>query len=667
MLFRSNVNVGNIALNATKDGLVGSTGNLTVGRLDLNGGYLTIDPLYGQKASIVAIGQLGRSTDILTNDVNYAGTLRGHISVEQNAIGVIGITDIAADAANNIEAQSAISQVQELFAPYLDSKTGSLSKDNVGAIGYVAKAITLASGSSLSISGYEKQVKDFLPQDSTPTEPGETPTYNQLVGVYEHGVLAVNIANVTAATHDGKSVAAIHMDTNSGAAYFDSTSKIVLVGTTANKELQLFSDNDATTDGSKSGVLILSDDGNKTVRVETLSGLWAADLTVGEEASKVAINPQNDLVVEKWTAASYPVQDFIKANLGKFTSGSWIDNATQLSAHGQEAETAARLGVYAGAVQTGLLSAQSTTDAISGRFGMGAGNSAVTFADNGQGAGLWVTPIYQSQDSDGFEAQGQEYGADVTLYGVALGADYSLGNGLRVGVAFNVGSGDADGQGIANLVKNDFNYYGGALYAGYSVGQFSVIGDVSYTVVDNDVEGNIGALHNDTFKIQSSFDTKALSVGVTAKYALDVNGFTLTPHAGLRYTSLDLENYMVVDDGNNIAESEFDKVNIFSIPVGVTFDKTFTSGSWNIKPALDLTVTGNFGDDEIDNATAFAGSPDDVYIDNLKTEVIDNFTYGVGLGLSAQNGNLSLGIGVNYTGSSNTNSYGIGANARFVF
>ena len=44
----------------------------------------------------------------------------------------------------------------------------------------------------------------------------------------------------------------------------------------------------------------------------------------------------------------------------------------------------------------------------------------MTFAENGQGAGLWLNPIYKSHDSDGFDAQGADYGVDMDLYGVAL-------------------------------------------------------------------------------------------------------------------------------------------------------------------------------------------------------------------------------------------------------
>ncbi|HIX56020.1 MAG TPA: autotransporter domain-containing protein [Candidatus Anaerobiospirillum pullistercoris] len=97
----------------------------------------------------------------------------------------------------------------------------------------------------------------------------------------------------------------------------------------------------------------------------------------------------------------------------------------------------------------------------------------------------------------------------------------------------------------------------------------------------------------------------------------------------------------------------------------MTFAKEFTGDAWTVKPSLDLTLTGNFGDDKTDGTAHWAG------VENLSTnvssEVIDNFTYGATLGVAAKTGNFSLGLGVNYTGSSNVDEFGVQDNARFVF
>ena len=105
--------------------------------------------------------------------------------------------------------------------------------------------------------------------------------------------------------------------------------------------------------------------------------------------------------------------------------------------------------------------------------------------------------------------------------------------GLTAGIMFNVGSGDADGQGnaAANNTSNDFDYWGAALYGNYTYDALSVTADVSYTAVDNDLEATTGMQQYG--KLESSTDTTAISLGVTAKYTFDFGGVEVAPHAGL--------------------------------------------------------------------------------------------------------------------------------------
>ena len=349
----------------------------------------------------------------------------------------------------------------------------------------------------------------------------------------------------------------------------------------------------------------------------------------------------------------------------RVTGSSTFLNEVVTTSHGAPAEAAARLAIYGGAVQAAMAATSSTTDAIAAR--MGVGNTAnITMANNGQGAALWLAPVYKTHDSDSFDSQGLDYGVDLNLYGVALGADFEFMPGLTAGVMFNVGSGDADGQGnaAANNTSNDFDYWGAAIYGNYTYDALSVTADVSYTAVDNDLEATTGMQQYS--KLESSTDTTAISLGVTAKYTFDFGGVEVAPHAGLRYTNIDLDDYSIKSNGETVADYSADKVNIFSIPVGVTFAKEFTGDAWTVKPSLDLTLTGNFGDDDISGDVSWTGV--DGLVTPVSSEYMDDFTYGATLGIeAASTGGFSLGLGVNYTGSSNVDEFGVNANARFVF
>ncbi len=712
--YGGNIFVGENAQGTGETTDVGSAGYLNVARLDLNGGTLLVDPSYGHAASIVAVGSLGDTNAVSTARGNAAGVLEGNIVGLQNSIIALGVTD--SDPSDEL---SVLDEVRTTFARYLDAN-GSLSNSGEGAVGavaYVAKALDVNSTSKIVLNAgmtsdrYLELRQRASANPSTAEQAFLDAVNANNVYLGANTALAISDAALTAQQTVNNVTgqrAAIHFDSPAASIYSEQGAKVVLVGDNYNTidNIVLFTDNGT---GDNAGVLINGND----LRVETLSGVFAMELKAGEQTQGGILTPTGLQEAENWYGASDPVaylledystdrasvlnphyhgdaapsnisynpatQTFTDTTTGAAVTGyvayddgnggyeiyeaaynALIEYTVMNERSGQSTETVARLGAYAGVAQAALAAGASTYDAISGRMGIGADASAMTFADNGQGAGLWVTPIYKNHDSDGFDADGVDYGVDMNIYGVALGADYTLSNGLRVGAMFNIGSGDADAQGTGSQASNDFDYYGFGLYAGYTMGQFSVVGDISYTAVDNDVEANLGAF--DT--VGASLDSTNLSFGVTGKYEFDFNGLYVTPHAGLRYSTIDIDDYDV--DGKQVyAHFAADSIDVFSVPVGVTVAKEITAGSWTVKPAFDVTLTGNFGDDSFDGDVSWAG------IENAttatSTEVLDNFTYGATLGVGAKTGNFSLGLGVNYTGSSNTDEFGVNANARYVF
>ena len=693
--------------NVTK---AGTSGFMNIGRLDLAGRSLIVDPDYGSAASVVAIGQMGASGDATALLGNDAGILNGSVIGLQNSIVGIGVTDTTD--------QNAIEQLRTTFASYLDGN-GSLSnaEGQVGAVVYAAKSLDLNENSKIVVDASRNAQQYHNLMNGKVTNPTQeqtdyvTAVNSNNVYLGANSVLALGqqalAAQTTAADGTKKDRAALHFN-DVDASIYTNGGKVVLVGDyNVDDELILFTDAGPT---DHEGVRIVGPQENAELVVESLSGLYV--MTLSGETTGGKLEATGAHALTRFYAASEPVRALLNeyylrestaaedrlvgeraprnisynASTQTFTDTTTNTTVTGYTAvpngdgtytiyenayneilnetvakdfSGATAETAARMGAYAGVAQAALAAGASTYDSISSRMGIGAQSSTMTFAENGQGAGLWLNPIYKSHDSDGFDAQGADYGVDMDLYGVALGADYTLANGLRFGAMFNVGSGDADGQGAGSAVSNDFDYYGFGAFVGYTMGALSVVGDVSYTAVDNDVEANLGF-----DKVGASLDSTNLSVGVTGKYALDFNGVSVTPHAGLRYSNIDIDDYSV--DGNETyAHFSSQSMDVFSIPVGVTVAKDIVAGSWTVKPSFDLTLTGNFGDDEFDGDVTWEGISN--HVTQTSTEVLDNFTYGATLGVAAQTGNFSLGLGVNYTGSSNVDEFGVQANARFVF
>ena len=673
----------------------GAAGTLSVTTMNLGGNDLVIDPAWDNATGLSFAG-----VDNFTEDNTVhtdAGVLNGSAYALQNAILSIGNKNK--------------DEVTALFGEFINAQ-GNLSNaaDGVGAIVYVADTVEVAANGKI--------VADKTHNQNTY---GSATYVNHGVFIGDNSVLGVAVSAANGYEADGVTPKAAITFAGDATVSASNSGKILLTGDyDLSDSITLFddADHDITVSGD-------------AITVETINGLLTytydgsalsfdiSDMSVDTERAASAFSATSSPVHHSlvaygtgyadWNAdapevrthgalvagASYNGTNFVDADgqaLANQDRYIEIDNPAYVSAtetpdeeptlvylkanntflsaitnqennDGSAAESAARMADFAGVAQVALKAGSSTYEAISGRMGMGAENTSMTFANNGQGAGIWLTPIYQTSDSDGFEAQGVDYGADINLYGIALGGDYTLANGVRVGAMFNVGSGEADGQGAGSAVSNDFDYYGFGAYAGYTLGQFSVVGDISYTAVDNDVEAN-----TNIDKLETSLDSSNLSIGVTGAYAFETAaGVEVTPHVGLRYSYIDIDDYSVKGKTTGVVgDYSADSLSVFSIPVGVTIASEFQAGTWSVKPSFDVTLTGNFGDDE--NEGTFHWNGVENIDSSLTSEIFDNFTYGATLGVAAQSASgISLGLSVGYTGSSNVDDFGVNANARFTF
>ena len=660
----------------------GNNAVLVVNKLDLQGATLTADPSFDKPANIVIAQQLGAAT-IVPNTGAQAGSLNGTIQTLQNSIVAVGVS---------VEDKDQAIAKAKVFESLMTAN-GSLQADKVGAISYVAKTLDLASGAKLRTA--KQNAEEF-----NKILAANTTAANADIYIGDNAALAVDIDALNA----GRGAIKFATDTAKVYAANADSSKVLIAGklSSLQGQIDLF---DTTTGNGK-----VTLQGANKLTVQTINGLYTYTLSGDTLNKPFDLEFQIDKANQDFDVVSAPVKDTLLAAGAEFidydgdknipvlgavaagysydkASGKLMFGATEvtdakekakfdltnstkdvvyynyenallegiltLGNNAVDAETNARLAVFGGAPQAAIEAGASTYEAISARMGVGV--SGVSAAANGQGGAIWVTPVYKSADADGFNADNKSYGADVKLYGLALGADIEVAPNFKVGGMFNVGSGDADGQGLGSNVSNDFDYYGLGLYAGYSMDAFSLVADVTYTAVDNDIEGN-----TDLGKVNASIDSTNLSVGVTGQYKLSLSGMDVTPHAGLRYSMIDMDDYATA-----YSQNDSDSINIFSLPVGVTIAKEYVTDTWTVKPSFDLTLTGNFGDDEVDATAKWNGFSN--LSTTVKSEIMDNFTYGAAVGVSATSGNFGLGLGVNYTGSSNTDEFGVNANARYMF
>ena len=687
------------------------SGQLKAELVNLNGATLFLDPAYGSKASTAEIGSF--TTNTSKEDIS---TVNGNIYVGQNSALLVG-SDLA-------EGQRYIARLKDANDSFNKDNVGSVLYVNDQQILKDNKVIVVdADLNAGNLSGVNGHLANKYTKTRTYTPAtGASSTATPDLYIAKNSVLALGDGA-------NKTGGAIKFESPDASIFAEVGGKIVLDGASyiqGSRNVVLFTDAGAaaTADGVKvlennievetsngllhfvlqantettGGKLELNQDKLDTafngasapmrdflIGYTTLTSNWQESIVgqaepeqklLGDLETKgyVEVDAKTGNIVLSKKGQDYNAQATNPAdkinpqdyaldadkNIHHIAYNDFLESVSRYT-NGAAADQAARMGDFGGAAETALVATSTTYDAVSGRFGMGQQAGTMTIANNGQGSGLWVTPVYKSHESDGFDADGLGYGSDITLYGVALGGDVTLANGVRVGAMFNVGSGDADGQGAASVVSNDFDYFGGSIYAGYAIDNFSIVGDISYTTIDSDVEANTTA-----GKTSTSFDTTALSVGVTGQYALKVAEMDVTPHAGMRFTRIDMDDYTIESaDFGKVGQYNASSANVFSIPVGVTISKEYVSDTWTVTPSFDLTLTGNFGDDTVDGTVSWTGVSNwDV---STKAEFVDNFTYGAAVGVAAKTGNFGLGLGLNYTGSSNTDEFGVNANARFMF
>ncbi len=329
-------------------------------------------------------------------------------------------------------------------------------------------------------------------------------------------------------------------------------------------------------------------------------------------------------------------------------------NLANASEIGRSLDSAAQFVTAGGVPQVSLMAQKAGVSAIETRMGFNGAVASAIGEVQGTDATVWVTPLYSSFESDSFDMGAQEGGVDADLFGVAVGSDFMVADALRLGVAFNVGSGDSDSEGDLASTSNDFEFLGANLYGGYEYGALAIMADLGYTMVSSDIDQS-----NAAGALSADIDSTVFSVGVQGKYVFDVSGFDIAPHLGVRYTRVDIEDYTVsgVIDGDSIDQS------LVTFPVGVTFSKDIAAGDWDVKPVLDLSVIPAAGDTDVDVDSTFINMGDV----SVNSEIVDSVSFGGKLGVEAEYGSFGLGLSYQYLGSSNVDSHNVMGNVRYSF
>ena len=414
------------------------TGAFETQTLDLNGGLLKVDPDLTRDSALASVARFVDGTP----DSKLLGTIDGSLFVGRNSILGLGSQDLA--------------ELRQIAAKY--QVDGKLSGD-IKSIAYLDGITSLAQNEGFVMTALtDADFTKRLVTDNKWALDSDGVIQNTIYFGAETAlvVTADALGQVGVGTNP---TALITIENSTGTLVADGGEILISGDLRGSRDYTLFADQGTDT---KVNVVDIKNQAitadNAGIKVSTENGVlegWINNTNGGVLSLKVADDARTRL-----SGASDPVYDTLIAyfngyngvadtDLSDGDQTDYIGTPTVDSnndgikdsdyqysnyflagaleqGNGAAAEAAARMGVYGGAPQAAIKAGQSSTDAIAARFGIGSALSNLTVAGNTQGAALWLAPVYKTSDSDGFDAQGVDYGVNVDLYGVALGADYTL-------------------------------------------------------------------------------------------------------------------------------------------------------------------------------------------------------------------------------------------------
>ena len=241
------------------------------------------------------------------------------------------------------------------------------------------------------------------------------------------------------------------------------------------------------------------------------------------------------------------------------------------------------------------------------------------------GVNVWAD-VYGGHNEANKLMDGRGYKSDV--YGGTLGVDGSA-NGFTVGAALTISTGDTDSTNTLVNSTTDSDFVGLSIYGSKASGDLNVTADLGYLHGANDVSVKSFGIND------FSADTDAFTLGVRGEYLIETGNFKVVPHIGLRYT------YLTTDDFEAAYTTDFDDMNVFQMPVGVTVAGNIGASGWNLTPSIDLSVVPAFGDKDADMTLGITGVGTKTAI---STQIIDSSLFQMNLGLVAQKDAWTFGL-----------------------
>jgi len=277
------------------------------------------------------------------------------------------------------------------------------------------------------------------------------------------------------------------------------------------------------------------------------------------------------------------------------------------------------------------------------------------------GSAVWAQYVHGKDKVDGMAlADGVTTSYESQFNGVVLGVDFKEVGKYQSGIAFNYGEGDSHTKNIA-LSRSDYDFWGIGYYGAVKNADSNVIFDINYAKTDSEVKQQFRG----GVELEAEPETTTISAGVKVEKLIDKEAMQFVPYAGLRFMSIDTDEYSANYLGKEAFNYSADRQNIWLLPVGVSFrqENVYDSG-WVVTPKVDLSYIWAFGDTENEMTVR---TPDVAEAARLGYTVMNDGSFLGSIGLEAEKGDWTFGVAYSYQKSSDSRSDRWYVDAKYSF
>lgn len=270
-----------------------------------------------------------------------------------------------------------------------------------------------------------------------------------------------------------------------------------------------------------------------------------------------------------------------------------------------------------GAVSTRLTGGSVST----GAQGMASGDNIFK-----RGA-MWVQGLFNKSKLDDTS---KAKGFDADSSGIAFGAEKFVTDDTKIGIGYAYTNTDIDGF----MRSTDVDTHTAIVYGEYKPSNWYVNGIATYGWSDYEEKKSVSRVG-----VKADYDVETFGLQAMTGYDMNINGFGLTPEAGLRYVHIKQDAYKDSAD-QCVSANDSD---ILTGVIGAKVSKNFElSNGMNIKPEARIAATYDLMNDDINSVVTLANGS--AY--QVNGEALDRFGMEFGAGVTAEvNDNVELSLG----------------------